>query len=143
MGVAYRFHATVYSMFIIKKSKKLSSQQYNQCVGYHAITNLLRQLPHNFFGIEDFSFKNACLKCIREQLRGALNGKGRLGKHIGRLTKYIIAKHGGSTNLTNISIGPCLHFLAIRTIALLNKDEAIIKRFHITFSTKNTLLKSK
>ena len=54
------------------------------------------------FGIEAFSLKNAYLRCIDEQLRNALNDKGRLGIIYIGLTHFILAKHGGAKNIPRI-----------------------------------------
>ena len=54
------------------------------------------------FGIEAFSLKNAYLRCIGEQLRNALNDKGKLGIIYRGLTNFILAKHGGVKNKPRI-----------------------------------------
>ena len=80
-----------------------------------------------------FSFKNAYLKCIEEQLRDALNDQGRLGMIYRGLTKYIMAKYGGSTTLLQIKIAAYIHSPTTRTIVLLTKNKVQIMSFYINF----------
>jgi hypothetical protein len=84
--------------------------------------------------MDTFSFKIAYLKCIGVQLRDALNDQGRLGIIYRGLTKYIMAKYGGSTTLTHITTTACLHSPTTRTIALLNENKicSLDKNFHTT-----------
>jgi disulfide oxidoreductase YuzD len=91
------------------------------------------QLPHNLFGMDAFSFKTSCLKCIGEQFRDALNDQGRLGTIYKGLTKFLMAKYGGSTTLTKITIATCLHSPTTRTIALLIENDVQIKSFDQNF----------
>ena len=80
VGIAYSFYAIPYSLpAIIKLDKKIIAIQ-KRIYGLSKCTpNIVIQLPHDMFSIEAFSLKNAYLRCIGEQLRNALNDKGRLG----------------------------------------------------------------
>jgi hypothetical protein len=96
-GIAYSFYAVPYSMpTIIKLDKKIIAL-YKKIYTLPSCTpNIATQLPHNLFGMEAFSIKNAYLRCIGEQLLHALNDTGRLGKIYIGLTNYILAKYGGA-----------------------------------------------
>ena len=76
------------------------------------------------FGTEAFSLKNAYITCIGEQLINALNDQGRLRSIYNGLTKYILAKHGGSLNLPRISPHDCTRSPITRTLYLLKKTSA-------------------
>ena len=76
------------------------------------------------FGTEAFSLKNAYITCIGEQLINALNDQGRLGSIYNGLTKYILAKHGGSLNLPRISPHDCTRSPITRMLYLLKKTSA-------------------
>jgi hypothetical protein len=89
-----------------------------------------------------FSFKNAYLKCIGEQLRDALNDQGRLGIIYKGLTKFILAKYDGSTILTTITTAACLHSPITLTIALLNDNKVHVHNFDQTFYTTSTSLEN-
>ena len=78
-GIAYSFYAVPYSLpAIIKLDKKIIAIQKKICGLPKCTPNVVTQLPHDMFGIEAFSLKNAYLRCIGEQLRNALNDKSRL-----------------------------------------------------------------
>ena len=83
------------------------------------MSNAVAQLPQNMFGTEAFSLKNAYFTCIGEQLINALNDKGRLGQIYTGLTKHIVAKHGGSFNLSRVSPHDCIRSPITRTLFLL------------------------
>ena len=83
--------------------------------------NIVTQLPHDMFGIEAFSLKNAYLRCIGEQLRNALNDKGRLGIIYRGLTHFIQAKHGGAENIPRIKYQDCTRSPTTRTLILIKK----------------------
>jgi hypothetical protein len=100
--------------------------------------NVTTQLPYKLFGMNAFSFKNAYLKCIGEQLRDALNDQGWLGIIYKGLTKFIMAKYGGSTILTTITIAACLHSPITRTKVLLIENGIQIRSFDQTFHTTST-----
>lgn len=73
-GIAYSFYAVPYSLPTIKKlDKKIIAIQKKICALPKCTPNVITQLPHDVFGIEAFSLKNAYLRCIGEQLRNALN----------------------------------------------------------------------
>ena len=96
-GVAYSFYAVPYSMPAIRKlDKKIIATQKSIYRLPKCMSNAITQLPQNLYGLDAFSFKNASLRCIGEQLQSALNDKGRLGKIYNGLTRYILAKYGGS-----------------------------------------------
>jgi hypothetical protein len=80
MGVAYNFHVVPYLMPNIRKlDKQIIAVTKAICKVPKSTPNLATQLPHKLFGTDAFSFKNAYLKCIGEQLRDTLNDLGRLG----------------------------------------------------------------
>jgi hypothetical protein len=85
--------------------------------------------------MDAFSFKTTYLKCIGKQLRDALNDQGRLGTIYKGLTKFLMAKYGGSTTLTKITIATCLHSPTTRTIALLIENDVQIKSLDQNFHT--------
>ena len=99
-GIAYSFYAVPYSLpTIIKLDKKIIAI-HKRIRGLPKCTpNIVTQLPHDMFGIEAFSLKNAYLRCIGEQLQNALNDKGRLGIIYRGLTHFILAKHGGAKSI--------------------------------------------
>ena len=86
------------------------------------MSNAITQLPQNLYGLYAFSFKNAYLRCIGEQLQSALNEKGRLGKIYNGLTCYILAKHGGSQNIPYIETYDCLRSPITHTFFLLKHE---------------------
>ena len=95
--IAYSFYAVPYSLpAIIKLDKKIIAIQKKICGLPKCTPNIVTQLPHDMFGIEAFSLKNAYLRCIGEQLRNALNDKGRLGIIYRGLTHFILVKYGGA-----------------------------------------------
>ena len=80
-GIAYSFYAVPYSLPAIKKlNKKIIVLHKTICGLPKCTSNIATQLPHDLFGIEVFSLKNAYLRCIGEQLQHALNDTCRLGK---------------------------------------------------------------
>ena len=89
------------------------------------MSNVVTQLPQDMLGTEVFSLKNAYLTCIGEQLINAFNDKGRLGKIYNGITKYILAKHGGSLNLPRISRQDCIRSPITRTLFLLKTTSGI------------------
>jgi hypothetical protein len=77
MGVAYNFYAVLYSILEIHKLDKQIIAVTKEIYKVPKSTpNLATQLSHKLFGMDAFSFKNAYLKCIGEQLRDALNDQG-------------------------------------------------------------------
>ena len=67
--IAYSFYALPYSLLaIIKINKKIIAIQKKICGLPKCTPNIVTQLPHDMFGIEAFSLKNAYLRCIGEQL---------------------------------------------------------------------------
>jgi hypothetical protein len=95
-GVAYKFHVTPYSLLSIKKlDKQIISTTKTICKVPKSTPNLTTQLLHKLFGMNFFSFNNAYLKCIGEQLRDALNDQGCLKTIYKGLTKFIMAKNQG------------------------------------------------
>ena len=96
-GVAYSFYAVPNSMPAIRKlDKKIIATQKSIHRLSKCMSNAITQLPQNLYGVDAFSFKDAYLRRIGEQLQSALNNKGHLGKIYNGLTHYILAKHGGS-----------------------------------------------
>jgi hypothetical protein len=109
VGIAYSFYTIPYSLpNIIKLDKKLISLQKKICGLPNCTPNIIAQLPHNLFGIEAFSIKNAYLRYIGEQLINALNDKGKLGIIYKGLIHYIPSKHGGAPQIPRIKYQDCL-----------------------------------
>jgi hypothetical protein len=79
----------------------------------------MTQLPHNMFGLEAFSLRNAYLRCIQKQLQDALNDTGRLGIIYQGLTNYIFAKNDGAQNIPRITKQACIGSPISRTLYLL------------------------
>ena len=78
-GIAYSFYAVPYSLSSITKlDKKIIGIQRTISDFPKCTANVITQLLHDLFSLEAFSLKNAYLRCISEQLRNALNDKGRL-----------------------------------------------------------------
>jgi hypothetical protein len=133
MGVVYSFHAVLYSMLSIQRlDKQIIAITKAIWKVPESTPNLATQLPHKLFRMDVFSFKNAYLKCIGEQLWDAPNDQGRLGTIYKGFTKYIIAKYGGSTTLTQIKTAACIHSPTTRTIAL-TENKVQIRSFEINF----------
>jgi ribosomal protein L32 len=121
IGVAYNFYAVPYSMPSIKKlDKKLYALQKKICGLPNCTPSDTTQLPHELFSMEAFSFKTAYLRCIGEQLKHALNDKGRLGKIYTGLINYLLAKFGGALNLHRLTSHDCVRSPITRTLFLLN-----------------------
>jgi hypothetical protein len=67
MEVAYSFHAVSCSMPDIKKLEKyIIAKTKEICKVPKSTPNLATQLSHNLFGMDAFSFKTICLKCVGE-----------------------------------------------------------------------------
>ena len=108
-GIAYRFYAVPYSLPTIKKlDKKIIGIQMKICGLPNCTPNVVTQLPHDMFGIEAFSLKNAYLRCIGEQLRNALNDTNKLGIIYRGLVHFILANKGGSQNIPKITQQDCI-----------------------------------
>ena len=108
-GIANSFYAVPYSLLAIKKlDKKIIVLHKTICGLPKCMSNAVTQLPQDMFGIEAFSLKNTYITCMGEQLINALNDKGRLGKKYNGITKYILAKHGGSLHLPRITQNDCI-----------------------------------
>ena len=119
-GIAYSFYAVPYSLPAIKKlDKKVIALHKTICGLPKCLSNAVTQLSQNMFGTEAFSLKNAYITCIGEQLINALNDKCRLGRIYNGLTKHILAKHGGSLNISRITQYDRLRSPIIRTLFLL------------------------
>ena len=115
-GIAYNFYAVPYSLpAIIKLDKKIIAIQKKICGLSKCTPNMVTQLPHDMFGIEAFSLKNAYLRSIGEQLHNALNDKGRLGMIYKGLTRYILTKNGGAENIPRIKHQDCMRSSTTRT----------------------------
>ena len=121
-GITYSFYAVPYSLpAITKLDKKIIAIQKKICGLPKCTPNIVTQLPHDMFGIEAFSLKNAYLRSIGEQFRNALNDKGRLGIIYRGLTHFILAKHGGAKNIPRIKHQDCIRSPTTRTLFLIKK----------------------
>ena len=110
-------------MLALKKlDKKIIAIQKTICGMPKCMSNKITQLPHNLFGLEAFSSKNAYLRCIGGQLQNALNDKGRLGRIYNGLTQYILAQHGGADNIPRIKKTDCMKSPITRTFFLLKHE---------------------
>ena len=120
--IAYSFYAIPYSLpAVIKLDKRIIAIHKKICGLSKCTSNIVTQLPHDMFGIEAFSLKNAYLRCINEQLRNTLNDKGRLGIIYRGLTHFILAKHGGAKNIPKIKYQDCIRSPTTRTLFLIKK----------------------
>ena len=136
--VAYSFYAVPYSMPAIRKlDKKIIATQKFIYQLPKCMSNAITQLLQNLYGLDAFSFKNAYLQCLGEQLQSAFNDKGRLGKFYNGLTHYILAKQGGSQNIPRIKTYDCLRSPITRTFFLLKHEgELHLKSTHTDFPLK-------
>ena len=111
-GIAYSFFAVPYSLPTIKKlDKKIIAIQKTICGLPKSTANIITQLPHDLFGLEAFSLKNAYLRCIGEQLQNALNDKG--------LIQHILTKAGSAEDIPKIKYQDCIRSPTIRTLFLM------------------------
>ena len=122
-GFAYSFYTVPYSLpAIMKLDKKIIAIQKKICGLPKCTPNVVTQLPHDMFGIEAFSLKNAYLRCIGEQLRNALNDKGRLGIIYGGLTHFILAKYRGAEKIPRIKHQDCIRSPTTQMLFLIKKS---------------------
>ena len=136
-GIAYSFYAVPYSIPAIKQLDKKIIAVYKTICGIPKCTsNIATQLPHNLFGIEAFSLQNAYLRCIGEQLQNAHNDKGRFGKIYTGLLQFILAKYGGSKEITRIKYHHCVRSPIIRTLFLLKHKAGV----HLKSTINNFLI---
>jgi len=119
-GIAYSFYAVPYSLPTIKKlNKKIIAIQKTICELPKYTTNIITQLLHDLFSLGAFSLKNAYLRCIGEQLRNSLNDTCRLGIVYKELIQYILAKHGGTKDISRIKQHDCIRSPTTRTLFLI------------------------
>jgi len=136
-SIAYSFYAVPYSLPAIKKLDKKIIALYKTICGLPKCTsNIATQLPHDLFGIEAFSLKNAYLRCIGEQLQHALNDIGRLGKIYNGLLQFILAKFGGSEEIPRIKYQHYVRSPITMTLFLLKNEAGI----HLKSTLGNFLL---
>ena len=108
-GIAYGFYTIAFSLPTINKLDKiLIHLQKDLCGLPKSSSNIMIQPPHNMFGLEAFSLRNAYLCCIGEQLRARLKNTGQLGIIYQGLTNYIFAKHDGVQNIPRITPNACV-----------------------------------
>ena len=125
-SIAYSFFAVPYSLPTVKKlDKKIIAIKKTICRLPKSTANIITQLPHELFGLEAFSLKNAYLRCIGEQLRNALNDKGRLGIIYKGLIQHILVKAGGAEDIPRIKCQDCITSPTTRTLFLLKKSADI------------------
>ena len=141
-GIAYSFYAVPYSLPSIKKlDKKIIGIQKTICGLPKCTANVITQLPHDLFGLEAFSLKNAYLRCISEQLRNALNDKGRLGIIYKGLIQHILSKHGGAKEIPRIKYQDCIRSPTTRTLFLMKTEgEVHLKSIEANFHLHQTEL---
>ena len=119
-GISYNFYAVPYSLPTIKNlDKKIIGIQKTICGLPKCTANVITQLPHELFGLEAFSLKNAYLRCIGEQLEKTFNDQGRLGIIYKGLIHHILAKYGGAEEIPRITQQDCIRSPTIRTLFLL------------------------
>ena len=105
----------------MKLDKKIIAIQKKICGLPKCTPNVVTQLPHDMFGIEAFSLKNAYLKCIGEQLQNTLNDKRRLGIIYRGLTHFILVKYGGAKKIPRIKHQDYIRSPTTRTLFLIKK----------------------
>ena len=136
-GIACSFYVVPYSIPAIKKlDKKIIALHKTICGIPKCTSNIATQLPHNLFRIEAFSLQNAYLRCIGEQLQNALNDKGRIGKIYTGILQFILAKYGGSQEITRIKYHHCVRSPITRTLFLLKHKVGV----HLKSTNNNFLL---
>ena len=119
-GLAYIFYAVPYTIPTIKNlDKKIIALHKMICRIPKCTYNIAIQLPYNLFGVKTFSPQNAYLRCIEEQLQNAHNDKDRIGKIYVGLLQFILAKYGGSKEITRIKYHHCVRSPITRTLFLL------------------------
>ena len=125
-GIAYSFYVVLYSLPTIKiLDKKIIGIQKAICGLPKCTANIITQLPHELFGLEAFSLKNAYIRCIGEQLRNALNDTGRLGIIYKGLIQHILAKHGGAKDIQRIKHQDCIRSPTTRTLFLMKNEGGV------------------
>ena len=135
--IAYSFYGVPYSISAIKKlDKKILALHKTICRLPKSTSNTAIQLPHDLFGVAAFSLQNAYLRCIGEQLQNALNDKGKRGKIYYDLTQFILAKFGGSKELTRIKYHHCTRSHITRTLFLLKHEPGV----HLKYTIDSFLL---
>ena len=141
-GIAYSFYAVTYSLpSITKLYKKIIGIQKTICGLSKCIANVITQLPHNMFGLEAFSLKNAYLRCISEQLRNTPNDKGRLGIIYKGLIQHILAKNGGAKDIPRIKYQDCIRSPTTRTLFLMKIEGVVyLKSIETNFHLNKTEL---
>ena len=136
-GITYNFYAVSYSIPAIKKlDKKIIALHKTICGIPKCTSNIAIQLPHNLFGIEAFSLQNVYLRCIGEQLQNALNDEGRIRKNYDDLLQFILAKYGGSQDITRIKYHHCVRSSITRTLFLIKHIAGV----HLKSTITNFLL---
>ena len=144
-GIAYSFYTVPYSIQAITKlDKKIIGIQKIICGLPKCTANITTQLPHDIFGSEAFSLKNAYLRCISEQLRNALNDPGRLGIIYKRLIQYILAKYGREEDIhRKKKYHDCTILPTTRTLFLMKKKRrAHLKSIEVSFQLHATELET-
>ena len=106
--------------------------------------HILTQLPHDLFGLEAFSLKNAYLRCISEQLRNALNDPKILGTIYKGLIQHILAKHGGAKDIQRTKYQDYIIPPTTRTLFMMKKEGgAHLKSIEANFQLHMTELEQK
>ena len=141
-GIAYSFYAVPCSLPTIKKlDKKIIGIQKIICELPKCTANVITQLPHDLFGLEAFSLKNAYIRCISEQLISALNDPGRLGIIYKGLIQHILPKYGGAIDIPRITHNDCTRSPTTRTLYLMKKEGgAHLKNLETNFQLQITKL---
>ena len=121
--IVYSFCAVPYSLPTITiLDKKNIGIQKIICGLPKCTANVITQFPHDLFGLEAFSLKNAYLRCISEQLINVLNDPGKLGIIYKRLIQHILAKYGGAQDIPRITHADCTRSPTTRTLFLMKKE---------------------
>jgi hypothetical protein len=142
-GIAYGFYIVTFSLPTINKLEKIQiGLQKSICGLPNSSPNVMTQLPHNMFGLEAFSHRNAYLRCIGE-LRDALKYTGQLGIIYQGLINYISTKHGGAQNIPRITPQSCVRSPITRTLFLLKQVASThIRKNHDNFPLTSTSLEN-
>jgi hypothetical protein len=118
--IAYAYYAVPFSKPDIKKLDKIISKITKEtCRIPRSTANILTHLSHANFGINATSLLPDYIHCIGQQLLQALNDQGQLGTIYQGLTKYIVAKYGGSLHLPKLKQQACSRSSIARTLFLL------------------------
>ena len=121
-SIAYNFYMYhTHYLVSTKFDKKIIAIHKKICGLPKCTPNVVTQPPQNMFRIEAFSLKNTYQRCIRKQVRNALNHIGRLGTIYKGFIHYILAKNGRTENISRIKHQDCIRSPTTRILFLIKK----------------------